>query len=170
MCQIFKRFRITLESFIVFFSFGTILILFISIPPFALMNLQNRNIFSHQTSHTCGPLPIVVHLIFFEPIRITILDLEPNPDFKILFNISEMNDRIFNCNISNHRSGDVLPFIFFELRAPTCLSGRYDPTTGNFTHFTYISSTSTPFQEHFTPLYRGTPVLHFIFWLLRCTL
>ena len=36
--------------------------------------------------------------------------------------------------------------------------------------FTYISSTSTPFQKHFTSLYRATLVLHFMFWLLRCTL
>ena len=36
--------------------------------------------------------------------------------------------------------------------------------------FTYISSTSTPIQKHFTSMYRATPVLHFMFWLLRCTL
>ena len=36
--------------------------------------------------------------------------------------------------------------------------------------FTYISSTSTPFQKHYTSLYRATLVLHFMFWLLRCTL
>ena len=36
--------------------------------------------------------------------------------------------------------------------------------------FTYISSTSTPFQKHFTSLYRATLVLHCMFWLLRCTL
>ena len=35
--------------------------------------------------------------------------------------------------------------------------------------FTYISSTSTPFQKHFTSLYRATLVLHFMFWLLRRT-
>ena len=39
-----------------------------------------------------------------------------------------------------------------------------------YTFFTYISSTSTPFQKHFTSLYRATLVLHFMFWLLRCTL
>ena len=68
-------------------------------------------------------------------IRITILDLEPNPCFQIFLNISEINDRIFNCNISKRRSGQELPFIFFELRAPTCLWGRYDPKTENFTIF-----------------------------------
>ena len=36
--------------------------------------------------------------------------------------------------------------------------------------FTYISSTSTPFQKHFTSLYSATLVKHFMFWLLRCTL
>ena len=117
--SIVKRFRI----FYCFFSFGTILfiILFFSGRAFALANLQNRNTFTHQTSHTCGPLPLVMHVIFFEPIRITILHLEPNPCFQIFLNISEANDRIFNCNISKSRSGQELPFIFFELRAPTRL-------------------------------------------------
>ena len=54
-------------------------------------------------------------------IRITVLDLEPNPCFQIFLNISETNYQIFNCNISNRRSGKELPFIFFQLRAPTCL-------------------------------------------------
>ena len=35
-----------------------------------------------------------------------------------------------------------------------------------FHFFRYISSSSTPFQKHFTSLYRATPVLHFVFWLL----
>ena len=54
-------------------------------------------------------------------IRITVLDLEPDPCFQILLNISEANYRIFNCNMSNRRSSQELPFIFFELRAPTYL-------------------------------------------------
>ena len=54
-------------------------------------------------------------------IRITILDLEPDPCFEIFLYISKTNYRIFNCNMSNRRSGQELPFIFFELRAPTCL-------------------------------------------------
>ena len=53
-------------------------------------------------------------------IRITVLDLEPDPCFQIFLNISETNYRIFNCNMSNRRSSQELPFIF-ELRAPTCL-------------------------------------------------
>ena len=32
-------------------------------------------------------------------------------------------------------SGQELPFIFFELRAPTCLWGRYDPKTKTFILF-----------------------------------
>ena len=68
-------------------------------------------------------------------IRITVLDLEPNPCFQIFLNISEINDRIFNCSISKRSSGQEQPFIFFELRAPTCLWGRYDPKTENFTLF-----------------------------------
>ena len=68
-------------------------------------------------------------------IRITVLDLEPDPCFQIVLNISETNYWIFNCNMSNRRSGQELPFIFFELRAPTCLWGRYDPKTENFTLF-----------------------------------
>ena len=103
-------------------------------------------------------------------IRITILDLEPNPCFQIFLNISEINDRIFNCNISKRRSGQELPFIFFELRAPTCLWGRYDQKPKILPFFTYISSTSTPFQKQFTSVERATPGLHFMFRLLRCTL
>ena len=47
-------------------------------------------------------------------IRITVLDLEPNPCFQIFLNISETNYRIFNCNMSNRRSGQELPFIFLS--------------------------------------------------------
>ena len=45
----------------------------------------------------------------------------PDPCFQIFLNISETNYRIINCNISNRRSSQELPFIFFELRAATCL-------------------------------------------------
>ena len=89
--------------------------------PFAHANLRNCNAFSHQTSHTCRPSPLIVHLIFFEPIQIHILDLEANPCFQIFLNISKTYNQIFSCNISKRRSGQELPFIFFELRAPTCL-------------------------------------------------
>ena len=68
-------------------------------------------------------------------IRITVLDLEPNPDFQTFLIISETYYRIFKCNTSKRRSGQELLFIFFELRAATCLWGRYDPKTENFTYF-----------------------------------
>ena len=68
-------------------------------------------------------------------IRITVLDLEPNPDFQTFLIISETYYRIFKCSTSKRRSGQELLFIFFELRAPTCLWGRYDPKTENFTYF-----------------------------------
>ena len=38
-------------------------------------------------------------------IRISVLDLEPNPCFQIFFNISEINHRIFKCSISKRSSG-----------------------------------------------------------------
>ena len=107
--------------------------------PFARANLRNRNAFSHQTSHTCRPLPLIVHLIFFERIQITILDLEPNPCFQTFLIISKTYHRIFNCNTSKRRSGQELPFIFFELRAPTCLWGRYEPKNRKFYTFLHIS-------------------------------
>ena len=118
-----KRFRI-LRNLLLFFEFRYYPFYYYSVfseSPFARENLRNHNAFSHQTSHTCRPLPLIVHLIFFERIRITILDLEPNPCFQTFLNISEINYRIFNCNISKRRSGQELPFIFFELRALTCL-------------------------------------------------
>ena len=74
-------------------------------------------------------------LIFFERIQITILDLEPNPCFQTFLIISKIYHRIFNCNTSKRRSGQELPFIFFELRAPTCLWGRYESKIENFTLF-----------------------------------
>ena len=84
-------------------------------------------------------------------IRITVLDLEPNPCFWIILNISEINDRIFNCNISKRRSGQELPFIFFELRVATCLWGRYESKTENFTLFCiyllHIDSLSASFSD-----------------------
>ena len=134
---IIKRFRI-LRNLLLFFKFRYYPFyysFFFSGRAFALANLRNRNTVSHKTSHTCGPLPLVVHLIFFEPIQITILDLEPNPCFQTPLIISKTYHWIFNCNISNRRSGQELPFIFFELRAATCLWGRYDLKTENFTHF-----------------------------------
>ena len=88
---------------------------------FTLANLRNRITVSHKTSHTCGPLPLVEHLIFFEPIQITILDLEPDPCFQTLLIISKTYNRIFNCSISKCRSGQELPFISFALRTSTYL-------------------------------------------------
>ena len=74
-----------------------------------------------------------VHIL--SVIRITVLDLEPNPCFLIFLNISKTTHQIVNCNISNRTSGQELPFVFFELRAPTCLWGHYDPKPKNFTFF-----------------------------------
>ena len=112
-----------------------VIVLFFSGQAIGIANLRNRTTFSHQTSHTCRPSPLIVHLIFFERIRITILDIEPNPCFQTFLNISKPYHQIFNCDSSKRRSGQELPFIFFELRAPTCLWGRYDPKTENFTLF-----------------------------------
>ena len=100
-----------------------------------------------------GPLSDGVHKSILVSIHITVLDLEPHLDFQTFPIISKTYHQIFNCSTSKHRSGQELPFIFFELRALTCLWGRCDPKTENFTLFTYISSTSTPFQKHFTSLY-----------------
>ena len=118
----YQKILITSESFIVFLvSVLSILLFFFFGQMIGIENLRNRNTVSHQTSHTCGPLPLVIQLIFFKPIQTTILDLEPNPCFQTLLIISKTYYRIFNCNISKHRTGQGLPFIFFELRAPTCL-------------------------------------------------
>ena len=68
-----------------------------------------------KTSHTCGPLPLVMLLIFFEPFQITILDLEPNPDFQIFLYISETYYSTFNFNTSTRRSQLGQHFISFEL-------------------------------------------------------
>ena len=138
---IIKRFRI-LRNLLLFFEFRYYPFYYyysvFSGPAFARENLRNRNAFSHQTSHTCRPSPLIVHLIFFEPIRITILDLEANPCFQIFLNISKTYHRSFTCDISKRRSGQELPFLFFELRALTYLWGRYDPKTENFTLFLLI--------------------------------
>ena len=148
-----KRFRI-LRNLLLFFEFRYYPFYYyyysvFSESPFARKYLRNRNAFSHQTSHTCRPSPLIVHLIFFERIRITILDLEPNPWFQTFLIISKTYYRIFNCSTSKRRSGQELTFIFFELRAPTCLWGRYDPKTENFTLFyiylLHIHSFSKPF-------------------------
>ena len=139
--------------FYYFSSFGTILFIIpFSESPFARKNLRNRNAFSHQTSHTCRPLPLIVHTIFFERIRITILDLKPEPCFQTFLIISKTYHQIFKCNTSKRRSGQELLFIFFELRAATCLWGRYDPKTENFTYFyIYIFSHPLPFKRILCP-------------------
>ena len=56
-----------------------------------------------------------------DSVGITILDLDPNPCFQNLLIISKTYNRVFNSNTSKRRSMQELPFIFFELRAPTCL-------------------------------------------------
>ena len=81
------------------------------------------------------PLSDGVHKSILVSIHITVLDLEPNLDFQAFLIISKTYHRIFNCNTSKRRSGQELPFIFFELRAPTCLWGCYDPKTENFILF-----------------------------------
>ena len=111
--------------------------------------LKDSDFFSHQTSHTCRPLPLIVHLIFFERIQITVLDLEPNPCFQTFLIISKTHHRIFNCNTSKRRSGQELPFIFLELRTPTCLWGHYDPKTENFTLFHIYLLHSWTFSKTF---------------------
>ena len=112
----------TLESFIVFLiSVLSLLFFFFSGRTIALANLRNRTTFSHQTPLIYGPLSVDVHKTILVSIQITVLDLEPNPDFQTFLIISKTYRRIFNCNTSKRRSGQELPFIFFELRAPTCL-------------------------------------------------
>ena len=112
----------TLESFIVFLiSVLSLLFFFFSGRTIALANLRNRTTFSHQTPLIYGPLSDDVHKTILVSIQITVLDLEPNPDFQTFLIISKTYHRIFNCNTSKRRSGQELPFIFFELRAPTCL-------------------------------------------------
>ena len=132
---VIKRFQITLESFIVFLVSVLSLILFFhaSGSSFARVNLQNRNTFSHQTSHTCEPLPLVMHLIFIEPIQITILDLELNPYLQIFLYIYETYYSIFNFNTFTRRSQLGQHFTFFELRALVNLWGRYGSKTSLFT-------------------------------------
>ena len=113
----------TLESFIVFLIsvLSLLLFFFFSGQAIGIANLRNRTTFSHQTPLIYGPLSDGVHKSILVSIHITVLDLEPNLDFKTFLIISKTYHRIFNCNTSKRRSGQVLPFIFFELRAPTCL-------------------------------------------------
>ena len=94
-------------------------------------------------------------------IQITILDLEPNLGFQTLLIISKIYHRIFNCNTSKRRSGQELPFIFFELRAPACLWGRYDPKAENFTLF-YI------YLFHIHSFLKTFYIrVHFMFWVAK---
>ena len=112
-----------------------IIILFFSGHAIGIANLRNRTTFSHQTSLIYGPLSDDVHKTILVSIQITVLDLEPNPDFRTFLVISKTYHRICKCDTSKRRSGQEIPFVFFELRAPTCLWGRYDPKTENFTLF-----------------------------------
>ena len=126
-----------------------VIILFFSGHAIGIANLRNRTTFSHQTSLIYGPLSDDVHKTILVSIQITVLDLEPNPDFRTFLVISKTYHQICKCDTSKRRSGQELPFIFFELRAPTCLWGRYDPKTENFTLFyiylLHISSFSKTF-------------------------
>ena len=120
---IFKRFQY-IGIFYCFSNFGTILIiiiLFFSGHVIGNANLRNRTTFSHQTPLIYEPLSNDVHKSILVSIQITVLDLEPNPDFQSFLIISKTYHQIFKYNTSKRRSGQELPFIFFELRAPTCL-------------------------------------------------
>ena len=97
------------------------MILFFSGHAIGIANLRNRTTFSHQTSLIYGPLSDDVHKTILVSIQITVLDLEPNPDFRTFLVISKTDHQICKCDTSKRRSGQELPFIFFELRAPTCL-------------------------------------------------
>ena len=113
----------TLESFIVFLIsvLSLLLFFFFSGHAIGIANLRNRTTFSHQTPLIYGPLSDEVHKSILVLIQITVLDLEPNPDFQTFLIISNTYHRIFKCNTSKRRFGRELPFIFFELRAATCL-------------------------------------------------
>ena len=123
---IIKRFQY-IGIFYCFSNFGTILIIIIIIILFfsgqaiGNANLRNRGTFSHQTPLIYGPLSDGVHKTILVSIHITVLDLEPNLDFQTFLIISKTYHRIFNSSTSKRRSGQELPFILFELRAPTCL-------------------------------------------------
>ena len=126
------------ESFIVFrISVLFIIIIILFFPDTRLDHRKSPKPHHIQPPNSTHTWTLIRHIAARVSvlIRITVLDLEPDPCFQIFLNISETNYRIFNCNISNRRSGQELPFIFFELRAPTCLWGRYDPKTENFTLF-----------------------------------
>ena len=116
-----------------------IIILFFTGQAIGIANLQNRITFSHQTPLIHGPLSDTLQRAFWCWSGLPFWDLEPDPCFQIFLNISETNYRIFNCNMYNRRSSQELPFIFFELRALTCLWGRYDPKTEKFYTFLHIS-------------------------------
>ena len=120
----------TLESFIVF------LISVLSLLFFFFSDTRLESQISETAPHSATkPLSDDVHKNILVSIQITVLDLEPNPDFQTFLIISKTYHRIFKCNTSKRRSGQELPFIFFELRAPTCLWGRYDPKPEKFTLF-----------------------------------
>ena len=117
-----KRFQY-IGIFYCFSNFGTILIiiLFFSGHVIGMANLRNRTTFRYQTPLIYGPLSDEVHKSILVLIQITVLDLEPNPDFQTFLIISNTYYRIFKCNTSKRRFGQELPFIFFDLRAATCL-------------------------------------------------
>ena len=96
-----------------------VIILFFSGHAIGIANLKTTSHSATKLHSYMDPYPTHAARVLVL-IRITVLDLEPDPCFQIFPNISETNYRIFNCNISNRRSGQELPFIF-ELRAPTCL-------------------------------------------------
>ena len=130
-----------------------IIILFYRTDAIGITNLQNRITFSHQTQLICGPLSDTC------AVRVFGVD----PDYRsgsraksVIFRLSSLSPetyhRIFKCNTSKRRSGQELPFIFFELRAATCLWGRYDPKTENFTLFhIYLLHINFPFKNILCP-------------------
>ena len=102
--------------FYCFFNFGTILIFILFISGRALWQTKSPKTYHIQPPNSTHIWTLIRQCAVRVSvlIRITVLDLEPNPCFQIFLNISETNDRIFNCNISKRSSGQELPVIFLS--------------------------------------------------------
>ena len=73
--------------------------------------LRDYHTHQFQTSHNETTCETILSITFYMLIHIAILDLEPDPDFRILIHIFKTTTQIITCDIPNHRACQVLHFI-----------------------------------------------------------
>ena len=143
-CSVLVKDSDSIGIFIVFVLFSLSLFLFFFRPFFKQQRLLHYGAEYYKTSYNKSTWSLKQTPFFRFLIKITNLDLEPNPDFRFLVHISKPTGWSFLCDGSNWRSDQVLHFVQLHQRAPTYIWGRYDRKTDFFSFFSLYLFHITP--------------------------